>query len=286
MIIDFHTHTFPPHIAERAMKSLAEKADMRAYTDGTNEGLRRHMAASGVDACVLMPVVTNPAKQATINRLAAETNETAPETGLFSFGGIHPDNENYKEIIRFLASHGVKGIKFHPVFTGVDLDDIRYMRIIDYANEQGLFILTHGGLDISFPGQLQASPLHIRRMLDQVKPDKLILAHMGGWGLWDQAEELLLDYPLWLDLSTCLPAIEHLSPTSHRLHNWKPREEQLSQEQFVRMVRRLGADRVLFASDSPWCDQKATIDAVEASGLNDAEKALIFSGNAKKILKI
>lgn len=46
---------------------------------------------------MLQPVVTNPRQQETINKIALTINETSAETGLISFGGIHPDNENYKE---------------------------------------------------------------------------------------------------------------------------------------------------------------------------------------------
>ena len=109
MIIDFHTHIFPEKIASRAIASLEQKAKMRAHVSGVEASLRASMDKSGVDLSIILPVVTNPHQFETVNRVAVETNEHTKETGLLSFGGIHPDNDNYREIIQFLAGHGCKG---------------------------------------------------------------------------------------------------------------------------------------------------------------------------------
>ena len=130
MIIDFHTHVFPKSLAERAVEKLAKSARALNYADGTAEGLQDSMREAGVDYSLLLPVVTRAGQQEDINRIAVETNARAAETGLLSFGGIHPENENYREILRNLAENGVKGIKIHPVFQQVPIDDIRFQRII------------------------------------------------------------------------------------------------------------------------------------------------------------
>lgn len=167
MIIDFHTHIFPEKIASRAIASLEQKAKMRAHVSGVEASLRASMDKSGVDLSIILPVVTNPHQFETVNRVAVETNEHTKETGLLSFGGIHPDNDNYREIIQFLAGHGCKGIKVHPVYQGVAIDDIRFLRIIDCAEEYGLVTITHAGYDIGFPGEEQSLPVHICNMLDE-----------------------------------------------------------------------------------------------------------------------
>ena len=158
MIIDFHIHIFPEKIASRAIASLEQKAKMRAHVSGVEASLRASMDKSGVDLSIILPVVTNPHQFETVNRVAVETNEHTKETGLLSFGGIHPENDNYREIIQFLAGHGCKGIKIHPVYQGVAIDDIRFLRIIDCAEEYGLVTITHAGYDIGFPGEEQSLP--------------------------------------------------------------------------------------------------------------------------------
>ena len=156
-MIDFHTHIFPEKIASRAIASLEQKAKMRAHVSGVEASLRASMDKSGVDLSIILPVVTNPHQFETVNRVAVETNEHTKETGLLSFGGIHPDNDNYREIIQFLAGHGCKGIKIHPVYQGVAIDDIRFLRIIDCAEEYGLVTITHAGYDIGFPESFKIS---------------------------------------------------------------------------------------------------------------------------------
>ena len=55
----------------------------------------------------------------------------------------------------------------------------------------------------------------------------------------------------------------------------------------VRIIKRHGADRILFATDSPWNDQKAYIERFRSlNGLSDQEKDMIFSGNAERLLSL
>ena len=62
--------------------------------------------------------------------------------------------------------------------------------------------------------------------------------------------------------------------------------EMLGDEQFVRIVKKHGADRILFATDSPWSDQKATLDRVRALGFEGAELEAILGGNAKRVFSV
>ena len=103
MIIDFHTHTFPEQIAERAIEKLSHSGNIKNYSDGTLAGLKRAMRAAAVDYAVLLPVVTRPSQQEDINRAAIERVQEFQETGILSFGGIHPDNENYRDILKSIA---------------------------------------------------------------------------------------------------------------------------------------------------------------------------------------
>lgn len=285
MIIDFHTHSFPKKIASRALNSLSLSANMPYYLSGTVSALLQSMKKSGIGYSVVLPIATSDRQYETINRTAIELNSCWKETGIISFGSVHPDNSNYREILRNLAENGVKGIKLHPVFQSAYLDDPRYLRIIECACENGLIVLTHAGYDISFPGKDYAVPSHIKAMLHQVHPDKMILAHMGGWGCWDEVEELLVEEPVWLDTSFTLTKVEHFEKSSSA-EAWSPEQELLSTEQFCRIVRALGPERILFGSDSPWARQGSAIQAIKKSGLEESSIQKILSSNARKLLDI
>ena len=110
MIIDFHTHTFPAKIAHSVIAHLQSKSRSMAFTDATNDGLRRSMDNAGIDLSILLPVMTNTHQVPKLNEIAARTNEHWEETGLLSFGGMHPEYTNYKEELRHIADMGIKGI--------------------------------------------------------------------------------------------------------------------------------------------------------------------------------
>ncbi len=282
MIIDFHTHIFPDSLAGHAVKTLARSAGASPYLDGTKRDLVNSMREAGIDCSVLLPVVTNPSQQAHINRTVLEINEHSGETGLISFGGIHPDNEDYPQILRHLAGNGVKGIKLHPVFQKTSLDDIRYMRIISCACENDLAVLVHGGWDISHPGMDQACPRHVLPVLDTLRPPKFILAHMGGWGCWDQVEAFLAGRDLWLDTAFSLMPLRPAPGAGKMPGEYPP----LPVEQFLRIVKRHGPDRILFGTDSPWIGQAEMIRCLEKTGLSPEELAAVLGGNAARLLQL
>ena len=281
MIIDFHTHTFPEQIAKRAIAKLSESAHIKNYLNGTLDALKSSMQEAGIDYAVLLPVVTKPAQQEDINRNAVLMNNRYKETGILSFGGIHPDNNNYKQILRELANHDIKGIKLHPVFQQVYFDDIRYLRIMECACENELIILTHAGLDASFPNQTFVTPDRIQNVLKQIRPDKLVLAHMGGWCCWDEVEELLVPYGVYLDTAFSLSPIRSNTGEAVDGHH-KP----LSTGQFLRMVTSFGADHILFGSDSPWTELRESLDLIRESGLSSSDLQDILGYNAAKLLGI
>ncbi len=282
MIIDFHTHTFPKELAGRAISKLAASSRARNYLDGTAGALRASMEEAGVDYSVLLPVATRTGQQEDINRNAIEVNRHSKETGLISFGGIHPENEDYREILRGLSENGVKGVKIHPVFQRVAIDDIRYLRIIECASENDMIVITHAGYDIGFPGEDFSSVRRIEKMLDIVKPRKMVLAHMGGWDCWEEVEERIVGRDVWLDTAFSLLPIEPAPGTVRGPEENPP----LTGEQFLRMVRRHGADRILFGTDSPWSGQKEMVAAIQGSGLDEKEQEAILGGNAGELLGI
>ena len=67
----------------------------RAFTDATNAGLAASMARAGIDCSVVLPVATNPHQVAHVNESAAQINARGRGTGIYSFGCIHPDYEDW-----------------------------------------------------------------------------------------------------------------------------------------------------------------------------------------------
>lgn len=282
MIVDIHTHIFPSEIASRAVDKLKRASHTHPFSDGTSAGLLRSRRRAGVDCCVILPVATSPKQVVHMNNRAILTNDLYVETGLWSFGGMHPDFPDWKLELSRLARAGVKGIKFHPAYQGVELDDLRYLRIMERAAELGLITLTHAGLDIGLPGAVFCTPEMVMQVYRELGPIPMILAHMGGWRQWDEVERLVVQTPFYLDTAYCMRPITPLEGEP-----WTGGSlETMAQEQFLRFVKVFGAERILFGTDSPWGDQAKSVEVIRALPLSQEEKDAILGGNAAKLLKL
>lgn len=270
MVIDFHTHIFPDKVAEKAIPHLASIINLMPSMDGTLDGLRASMERSGVDVSVVLPVVTVPRQFDSILRFASAVNEKwaeASHTRIISFAGIHPDHPDYKEQLKLIASEGFKGIKIHPNYQGIHFDDIRFKRLIYTASELGLAVLTHAGFDPVTPDEEFCSPDMILDVLRDTAPPRLILAHMGSNENYEEALEKLCGQKVYLDTAYSVLHMEDALLT--------------------RMIHSHGADKILFATDAPWADQKACVEKIQnLSGLFEEEKKQILFENAQYLLGI
>lgn len=278
MIIDFHCHTFPDKLAAHAMERMQSTSGHVIYSDGTASGLRASMKQAGIDYSVIVPVVTNPSKAGHINDISIAHRE---QDGLIYFGGIHPDTEDWHDELGRMAQAGLKGFKIHPMYQGVDIDDIRYLRILGRAAELGLVVIMHAGKDPSFLSAEHCSPKITRSALKQVEGVMLVAAHMGGMWEWDQVAEQLADTCVYLDTSNCLGRRQK---TDGSYSNDPLRT--LPDEQFCQLVNRFGKERILFASDSPWRSQSLSIQQIQALPLDQEVKDHIFYKNACRLLHI
>ena len=301
-IIDFHTHTFPDRIAEAALDSLQKASESKAHTDGTVRALESSMQEAGIDVSIVLPVVTNPVKASSMNNYAARQNDLYFEKGLsfaepdknhepfvFSIGGIHPDTPSLREVLTEVKNLGLKGIKLHPDYYGTMFNDIRIKRIIDIASELDLFVITHAGMDIGLYPPICCTIDSIIDVIEDVRPSRLILAHMGGWMNWEEVTERLAPYlsgnaapegvNIYLDTAFSIGKIDWLDNTMHKPYH------QMSDDMFRRMVSTFGSDKILFATDCPWAEQKDYVDRMKNMGLSEKELEDIFCNTADILLK-
>lgn len=277
MIIDFHTHTFPEKIAARALSHMQSMSHNAVFTDGTVVALKTSMEASGVTHSVLLPVITNPDKTEHINDISISHKS---DDGLIYFGGVHPDTQNISAELLRLHTAGVKGIKLHPLQQATDINDIRYLRILEHCGDLGLIVVLHSGADPGFPGEERCSPKMIRSALDQVGPVKLVAAHMGSLMYWDSVPEYLLDTNVYIDTSF---ALGKMAQTDENFYTEEDLQL-LTEEDFCRLVHLFGKERVLFGSDSPWNRQIYARKQIDALPLSEDTKQCIYYKNACNLL--
>lgn len=266
MMIDFHTHIFPPAIAARTLEALKEGAmrvagvDMPSYSDGTADGLRASMRENGIDLSVVMPIATKPTQTDTINRYAKEVSCD----GLLSFGSLHPENDDPEGILEGLAAEGFRGIKLHPEFQSFYIDSPESLRILKCAERLGLLVMLHTGADVGVPPPVHCTPERLRGILDHVSGKNIIAAHMGGFDLWEDVERYLVGTPFFFDTAVLADFLD--ADTARR------------------MILAHGTDRVLMASDSPWTSQGRSVDYIRGMKFSQEDEEKLLGGNARRLL--
>ncbi len=268
MTIDFHTHIFPEKIAAKTIAKLETKADVKAYANGREESLLQSMKHAGIDVSVVLPVVTAPEQFETVNRFAVSLNEkySGKDVRLLSFGGIHPDTADYKEKLRRIRQMGLQGIKLHPDYQDTYFDDIKYMRILEEASVLGLVTVVHAGIDIGYPDHVHCTVARIVKVLDKVAPQKLVLAHFGGFRVWEEVEQEIAGRDVYLDTAYT--------------------EGIIGDEIFLKILNKHGAEKILFATDSPWSGQKESLAQIRRLVPDKQKQAQILGQNAQKLIAV
>jgi predicted TIM-barrel fold metal-dependent hydrolase len=264
MIIDFHTHMFPDKIAEKTIAGLAGTFEVHPSHNGTSEGLKLSAANAGIDLSIALPIVTKPSQFTSITKFA----EGFREAPILSFGSVHPESADIRGKLTTLANEGFLGIKLHPDYQNTYFNDINYKRIVDIASELGLIVVVHAGWDPLSPEDVHATPEMIKEVITEVKPTKLVLAHLGSYARWNQVEELIVGEDVYLDTAVVLGDVP--------------------KEQLLRIIKNHGEDRILFATDSPWAPQDKFVtymkDLEQSREIGEGTYKKIMGDNAVKLL--
>lgn len=262
MVIDFHTHVFHDKIAEWVIESLVKssKDECKPCSDGTVSGLLKNMDEFGVDISVVQPIVTKVKNTEVQNYWAKEITSHR----IISFGSFHPETDDYKRDIDLICNLGLPGIKLHPEFQQFYIDDPKMMKAYDYALSKGLILLFHAGYDPSYPPPVHSTPQQFAKISKEMQGGIIIAAHLGGQRQWDDVEKYLVGTDVYFDTSMGMDYYPH--------------------EQFLRIVKNHGADKILFGSDSPWNKAGDEVDTLNSLPLAQEEKDLILYKNAMRIL--
>lgn len=270
MIIDFHTHIFPDKIAQRTINILEGNirdngGTEKAFLDGTLSSLKSSMRDSGVNYSVVLPIATTITQSTTINNFAAEING---KDNIFSFGSVHPMQENAESELERIADMGLRGIKLHPDYQGVYADSPECIRVLKKAERLGLLVVFHSGFDIGMRPPAHCTPKMLRSVIDSLDNggSNIIAAHMGGWRQWDDTAEYLAGTQILLDTSFSIPYMKR--------------------GVLEKILTRHGSDKILFGSDSPWQRQSDSAESVKSLGLSDEDSNNILFRNAKRLLGI
>ena len=259
MIVDAHCHVWPDAIAAQVL--AAKPSGLASMHDGTVDGLNRSMDASGVEHAMCLGV-------AAIARTVERTNEfigSLDRTRFTPFGTIHPELP-VEQNLRLLKDNGLRGVKLHPLFQDLSLTDPRVIDILHGLAEEQILVITHAGAGGDAAANARGNPAALRHMLDAVPGLTVIACHFGGYHRLDEAEKLIVGSRAYLETS------------------WPPRVGDLEASRIVDVIRRHGADRVVFGSDWPMADPAAEIESLRAFGLEQHELDAILGNTLGGLL--
>jgi len=269
MVIDFHTHIFPDKIAASTIAALSGKASIMPHTDGTEAGLLSALSSAGVDIAVNLPVLTGARQFDSILRFGEAINQksyTGPS--IISFAGVHPDIEDAEAALSEIKARGFLGIKIHPDYQGTFIDDERYVRLLSVAKRLDLITVTHSGLDGAYVGEpIKCTPTRAMRLLDKLSGyETMVFAHLGANEMYDELYNILAGEDVYFDTAYSLRAA--------------------GREWFFKLLSKHSADKILFATDSPWRNIKDELELIRSYGLDSHTESKILSENAISLLNL
>lgn len=262
MVIDTHVHFFADSIVQAASERLRGEAGIPGYTDFTEADTRRKLKEWGVDLGVVVPVATKPSQQRTINDWAA----TLQHDGLISFGAIHPLAGDAVEELHRIQELGLHGVKLHPDYQDYFVDDERAFPLYEEVGRLGLPMVIHAGWDPVSPELTHAPPEKVARVHRLFPKLKLVAAHMGGFRMYDDVEKYIVGTDIYIDISMSALVC--------------------GGEQFARIIKNHGAEKVLFASDCPWSTPPREMAMLDRAGLTADEMELILHKNAARLMNL
>ena len=225
------------------------------YQQSVDE-LLREMDKYGVDRAVICPV----------DRCIAVDNREGNDFVL-NTARAHPDrfyafataNPWYKERavgeLRRAIGEGARGIKLHPALQGYLLCDELVYPLAELSEELGVPMFFHTGTPaFSLPTQLA----ELARRFPKVD---FIMGHMGSTDFKLEATLVALEFNnIYLDTSWILPDL------------------------VTHAVDAVGAERVLFGSDTPLSTLHVEIACRRAARMTDNERAQVMGLNILRLL--
>lgn len=261
MKIDFHTHIYPDDIAQNTITAVCERSGINAFTDGTLAGLKRSMATAGIDISVVAAVPTKPNQVASIQQWLSSIREP----GIMTLAAMHPDAPLSPEQIKKLKQEGFKGFKLHPDYQNFYVDEPRMFPIYEKIAEENMFILFHAGVDRGLPHPIHGTPKRIAAVHKTIPELCIIAAHLGGEDVYEETLRYLLGQNIYMDTSFVL----RKAPWSFLEHIFEEHP----------------VERLLFASDSPWTDQREELEfLLHLPFLSENDKEKICFYNAARLL--
>lgn len=255
MIIDAHTHIHPNP------KGFGEKYN------ASLENLITSLDKCDVDKAIVLPIYPEIP-----NKFVADACKKYPDK-LIGFASVNPlEGINAAEILENdVKEYNLKGLKLHPRLQDFDLGDSRLIPVFHKCAELKIPVVID-----AFPGinlsSNESIPLLIGRIASIVPEVNIIIAHAGGYKIWDTLFVAKSHKNLYLDIS--------YTPFYFQGSSIEPDLE------FV--IKKIGANRCIYGSDHPELELSNTFDLavklLTKYGLSEEEMKYILGETISSLI--
>ncbi|MBA2286741.1 MAG: amidohydrolase [Ktedonobacteraceae bacterium] len=279
MLIDFHTHLFPPDIRDHRERYCERDpwfkqlyGDPRARM-ASAEDLVAEMELSGVDASVAFSFGwSDPGLIEETNSYVIDALRRYPGR-IYGMAVIQPaaGAPAARELER-CARSGMIGLgELMPHGQGYRLSDIALLApLMDIVRHYQLLVMSHCSEPVGhvYPGKGNVSLPDIVAFLTAFPDVRFVAAHWGGG----------------LPFYTLMPEIQRIAAsvwydTAATIYLYR-------ETIFPIVAHLVGADRILFASDYALLRQRRVIEHIAQSGLSPEALEMVLGGNARSLLGI
>jgi hypothetical protein len=279
MIIDFHTHVFPPQIKKNRSKYIdSDPCFAILYSEknaklATADELIASMDKAGIDISVIANIGW------TTHELCVETNDYILESvarypqRLIGFCTVQP--HSYEAAITEIercTQGGIRGIgEIRPDIQLFDLRDDEVIEpLIKVIRKHKLILLTHTSEPVghNYPGKGVITPDIIYPFITDHPDLTIVCTHWGGG---------LPFYALMPEVKQAMNNVFFDTAASPLLY---------SPQIYNQVIQLISAEKILFGSDYPLLAQSRLLDEIRSLNLPEATRDLILSGNAQKLLDI
>lgn len=277
MIIDFHTHIFPPEIIEnRSMYIQEQEWFSSLYGDSNSrmvsaEGLVEEMDRCGVERAVACGFAWDSFDlYVRTNDYIAEAVSRYPGR-LIGFANVPPLHPEAPAELERCAALGLGGLgELKAAGQGFDLDNPGALRpVAEVAARHEMPLLVHISEPVGkqYPGKGFSSPRKGYRLALEYPELKLIYAHWGGG---------LLFYELMPDVRQELANVYYDCSANPYLYD---------RSIFALSMSLPIRDKMLFGSDYPLLRLEDCIGEIQEVGLSETDYSALMRGNAESLLK-
>jgi predicted TIM-barrel fold metal-dependent hydrolase len=277
MIVDLHTHIFPPRIKKNRSKYIDSDACFAIlYSSAdakmaTAEELIENMDKEEIDISVVLNYGW------TTHELCVETNDYILESiarypkRLIGFCSVQPRSlQAALDEIERCVKGGIKGVgEMRPDMQLLDLIDEEVMQpFIETVTRYNLILLTHTSEPVGhdYPGKGNITPEVLYPLIKSFPDLILVCAHWGGglpfYALMPEVKEAISN--VFFDTAA--------SPFLYR------------PQVYNQVIQLVGADKILFGSDYPLLTPGRLLKEIKSLDLPKEIEHLILAGNAQKLL--